>query len=166
MHLNSLKSILILSSNLRLGLVGALLPSCSPTRNFYQFLFRPIGLHATWNANLILLDLLIPIIFGKQYKSWSSSSCNFLLRHVTLCCILVRSSVQSSTPRLAVLTAGFCAFAQSVYTNDTIVGLLQVRSRPLPSTSFQVRYSLLILPLDATWCGLLRAYLKGKLAPL
>ena len=48
------RSILILSSHLRLGLPNGLFPSCFPTRTLCTPLPSPI--RATWPGNLILLD--------------------------------------------------------------------------------------------------------------
>jgi hypothetical protein len=56
--------------HLRLGLPSCLFPSGFPTNNLYTFLFSPI--RATWPAHLILLNLIILIILGKEYNSRSS----------------------------------------------------------------------------------------------
>jgi hypothetical protein len=59
-HPTSLKSILILSTYLRLGLPSGLFPSYFLTNILYAFSFSPI--RATWHALLILLDFIILII--------------------------------------------------------------------------------------------------------
>ena len=72
----SWRSILILSSHLRLGLPSCLFPSCFPTKTLYTPLLSPM--HTTCPAYIIRLVLNTRTILGEQYRSLSSSLCSFL----------------------------------------------------------------------------------------
>jgi hypothetical protein len=67
------RSILMLSVHLRLGVPSGLFPSGFP----------PLPHSCHMPTNLILLDLIILIILGREYKSHSSSLCSFLHPPVT-----------------------------------------------------------------------------------
>ena len=80
-HLTSWRSILILSSQLCLGLPSGLFTWGFPIKTLHKPLLSPI--HATWPTHLILLNLITWTIIGEQYRSLSSSLCSFLHSLVT-----------------------------------------------------------------------------------
>jgi hypothetical protein len=64
----------MLSTHLRLGFPSGIYPYGFPTNNLYTFLFSPV--RVTCPAHPILLDLIILIILGEEYKS-----CSFFVHH-------------------------------------------------------------------------------------
>jgi hypothetical protein len=80
-HPISLRSILILSSHLRLVLPSGHFPSSFPTNILYAFLIPHMC--AIYPTYLILLDLINLITFGEAYKLRKSSLCSLLHPPVT-----------------------------------------------------------------------------------
>ena len=74
-HPTSWRSIVILSSYLRLGLPSGLFPSGFPTKTLYTLLSL---ICATWLAHLTFLDLITQTILGEEYRTLSTSLCSFL----------------------------------------------------------------------------------------
>ena len=72
----SLKSILVLSYHLRLGLPEGFFTSGFPTKTLYEFL--NCSIRATCPAHLIRIDLRFLIMFGEEYNACSSALCNLL----------------------------------------------------------------------------------------
>ena len=107
----SWRSILILSTHLRLGLPSGLLPSGFPTNTLYTTLSSPI--RATCPAYFILLDFITRTILGEEYRSFSASLCNLLHSPVT-------SSLLGPNILLNTMFSNTLSFLSSRNVNDQV----------------------------------------------
>ena len=108
--LTSWRSILILSSHLRVGLPNGLFPSGFPTRPLCTPLPSPI--RATCPAHLIL-DFTTRTILGKEHRSLSSSLCKFLHSPVT-------SSLLGPNTLLSTLFSSTLSLRSSLSVSDQV----------------------------------------------
>jgi hypothetical protein len=94
-HPITLRSILKLSSHLRLVLPSGLFPSCFPTKIVYVFLYSSFMLHALYISSFLIWSLQLYLAKRVSYKVLHQEiSSNFLLFHPTSVQIL--SSARSS----------------------------------------------------------------------
>jgi len=91
-HPVSLRSVLILSSHLRLGLPSGRIPAGFPIKILLALLLTPVC--TTWPTHINLLDLITQTVFGEEYQLWITSLCDFLPPPLT------SSLVHTKSPQL------------------------------------------------------------------
>ena len=107
----SCRSVLILSTHLRLGLPSGLFPPVSPTRPYTPPYPHPFALHA---QPISFFSIFITrTILGEEYKSFSSSLCNLLHSPVT-------SSLLGPNILLNIMFSNTLSFLSSRNVNDQV----------------------------------------------
>jgi hypothetical protein len=130
----SVRSVLIPSFHLRLGLPSGLYPSGFPAKTLHTILSSPM--RATCPAHLIRHDLTCLMISVDDYKLWSSSLCNFLHSPVT-------SSLLGPNNRLRTLFSNTLSLCSSLSVTDQV-------SHPYKTTGrIMVLYILTVTFLDS-----------------
>jgi hypothetical protein len=108
-----LKSILILSTHLRLGLPSGLFPSGFLTNILYEFLFSP---------SLFFLDLIVLFILSKEHQLWVTSLRNFLQSPVT-------SSLFRTNIHLSTMFSHSLSLCSSINAKDHVLSPYRMRGK-------------------------------------
>ena len=110
-HPTSWRSVLILSTHLRLGPPSGLFPYGFPTKTLHTPLSSPI--RATYPAHPILLDFITRTILGEEYRSFSSSL--FILLHSPITSSLLGPNILLNT-----IFSNTLSFLSSRRVNDQV----------------------------------------------